>query len=87
MRPLVDLTGKRFTRLVVLGRGDNFGDKPGWNCVCDCGKTQTVRGSDLKLGKHKVEKAIAGKELRNGHTTSCGCNRGNPGVPKPRKRK
>src|SRR5713101_1171101 len=58
MPRLNDLTGMRFGRLVVIGRADN--DKNGsaqWHCRCDCGEKRVVRGSDL----------------RNGHSTSCGC--------------
>lgn len=44
--------------LIVFRR---FGSTPAgqakWECQCDCGKTTIVRGQDL----------------RNGHTTSCGC--------------
>lgn len=56
---LVDLTGKRFSRLVVLGRceGDVGSRHPKWKCLCVCGNRTFVRGGFLK----------------NGHTTSCGC--------------
>lgn len=53
-----DLTGKRFGRLVVIGRDQN--DKNGnarWTCICDCGRTSVSYGS----------------QLRNGRTQSCGC--------------
>lgn len=53
-----ELTGQRFGRLVVLHEDGR--DKWGqalWKCKCDCGSEVTVRGGDL----------------RNGHTTSCGC--------------
>jgi len=58
MSKLIDLTGQRFGRLVVIERAEN--DKRGkamWTCQCDCGKRITV------LGCH----------LRSGHTQSCGC--------------
>ena len=53
-----DITGQRFGRLIVVEKAGN--DRRGaamWRCRCDCGGERTVRGSDL----------------RNGHTTSCGC--------------
>ena len=58
---LIDLTGKRFGRLVVLGREDvpSKGKVRRWLCHCDCGNEPLV------LGKH----------LRSGATTSCGCLR------------
>ena len=59
MGKLIDLTGQRFGRLVVLkrgiatdGRGEAF-----WLCQCDCGNITTV----------------SGYKLRSGHTRSCGC--------------
>ena len=53
-----DLTGKRFTRLVVLGRAENGkGGTTRWNCLCDCGNT-TVSSTP---------------HLKSGHTKSCGC--------------
>lgn len=53
----IDLTGKRFGRLIVLGD-----PKPGkrgtvWKCLCDCG---TIC--------YKVS-----RDLMNGNTSSCGC--------------
>lgn len=59
-----DLTGKKFSRLLVLGLNEvyekEYPDKKKgfyWNCLCDCGKTCVVYG----------------KYLKNGDTTSCGC--------------
>ena len=59
---MIDLTGKRFGKLVVLSRAENRVLKSGrsvpeWNCKCDCGKFVKVRG-DM---------------LRTGNTKSCGC--------------
>lgn len=59
-RRVIDLTGRRFGRLVVIGRADPPVDNQGaarWHCRCDCGNEKDVRGSDL----------------RRGRTTSCGC--------------
>lgn len=58
MSKFKDLTGKRFERLTVIGRGTNT--KSGnarWVCKCDCGKIVTVRAYDLQ----------------SGNTKSCGC--------------
>lgn len=54
---LIDLTGKRYGRLVVLARAENRGKNVAWECLCDCGKTVIVVGNYLK----------------NGDTRSCGC--------------
>lgn len=61
-RLLNDLTGKRFERLVVLMRVDDYVSSDGrhrskWLCRCDCG----------------VEKEIVGGCLTSGKTKSCGC--------------
>ena len=55
----IDLTGKRFGSLVVIERNgtDKKTRNPLWLCRCDCGKTTTVRGCNL----------------RTGNTRSCGC--------------
>ena len=58
-RPVRDLAGERFGRLLVVGRDANKPSKAGayWNCVCDCGKESSVRSGPLV----------------NGQSTSCGC--------------
>jgi len=57
-RDAKDITGKRFTRLLVVGPShiDRHGSIH-WHCKCDCGN----------------EKAINGKSLKRGLTKSCGC--------------
>lgn len=64
MSQLIDLTGQRFGRLVVVERAPDHitscGQKSvAWTCLCDCGTTKTVRSN----------------ELRKGSTISCGCYR------------
>lgn len=54
-----DLTGKRFGRLVILGRSDQRGSRgartvPLWECQCDCGAitykaTDTLTNSDVSM--------------------------------------
>jgi hypothetical protein len=58
---LIDLTGKRFGRLVVLHRVSVPGERAQvtWACVCDCGATSITQGGGL----------------RNGDVVSCGCHR------------
>ena len=60
--PIIDLTDRRFGKLVVLSRADNHRTPNGrthvmWNCKCDCGRLTTIKADSL----------------RNGHTKSCGC--------------
>lgn len=62
LRPtrIKDITGQRFEKLVVqgvLGERSKSG-KVIWRCICDCGTTTDVSGTNLKRGS----------------TTSCGCN-------------
>lgn len=64
---VVDIAGRRFGRLRVVGRAESkLTFRPDgtlrataarWRCRCDCGGTTTALGSDL----------------RSGHTISCGC--------------
>ena len=54
----VDLTGKRFARLVVLSELEKrYGGQVFWACLCDCGKQVSVNT----------------ERLRSGKTKSCGC--------------
>lgn len=56
-RTIVDRTGKRFGRLVVIDRsGVTKHGAVVWNCVCDCGQTKAISGNSLGSG-----------------TKSCGC--------------
>lgn len=57
MPPLVDLSGQRFGRLLVVKRQGTMNGHAAWLCRCDCGKEIVTRSCDL----------------RNGKTTSCGC--------------
>lgn len=54
-----DLTGLKFNKLTVLKRITPIGQHPiKWLCKCDCGTIIEVQGNNLK----------------NNHTTSCGCS-------------
>ena len=62
----IDLTGHRYGALVVQALGPPYRPPSGadrgarmWLCQCDCGRRT----------------AVMGRNLRNGHTTSCGCRR------------
>lgn len=47
----LDLTGRRFGQLVVLGKGPKRGQKVRWACRCDCGNVTLSQTSDLTSGK------------------------------------
>ena len=57
MGKFIDLTGQRFGRLTVIKRSGNKGKDSAWLCVCACGNEHIVSTTNLK----------------NGHSTSCGC--------------
>lgn len=59
MGRLIDLTGQRFGRLLVLERAQNIRAHAAWLCQCDCGNT----------------KIVSSYQLRSGETISCGCYR------------
>src|SRR5574337_1261140 len=56
---LIDLTGRRFGRYLVLHRSVDDGRKTAWKCICDCGSVRRVRGTHLTTGR----------------SASCGCER------------
>lgn len=59
MPKFIDLSGKRYGKLVVLERAENRGKHTMWKCKCDCGN-YTIAGA---------------YEIKNGTTKSCGCQR------------
>lgn len=53
---LIDRTGKRYERLLVVARAPNASasdTNARWHCKCDCGRMVTAYGQDLAKGKHK----------------------------------
>ncbi len=58
-KQLIDMTGERVGRLVVIRRAESRGKSTYWLCRCECG----------------VEKDMAASSLRTGTTVSCGCHR------------
>jgi len=61
MKKIIDLSGKRFGRLTVIGQAE-VRDKHGrvlWNLLCDCGKEVCYETGRFKYG----------------NTNSCGCYR------------
>ena len=47
MPNLIDLTGMRFGKLLVIERAPNKSGRTYWKCKCDCGAEKEVRGSSL----------------------------------------
>ena len=57
MSEVIDLTGQRFNRLIVIEPSRTKNGKYAWKCLCDCGNYTIAVGAQLK----------------NGNTKSCGC--------------
>lgn len=58
MSHVKNMVGLRFGMVLVLSRaGKTIDGQATWLCQCECGNSKEIRGADL----------------RNGHTTSCGC--------------
>lgn len=51
-RTLIDLTGKQYGYVTVLGRHkeNTPGGKPMWDCVCECGNKIIIAGMQLRRG-------------------------------------
>jgi len=47
MPKLVDLTGKRYGKLVVLERKESVNKRTYWACKCDCGNIVSIRSDTL----------------------------------------
>lgn len=61
MRKFIDITGQKFGRLEVKKHvGSDSSGNSLFECLCDCGKTSVVVGTNL----------------RKGRTKSCGCGQG-----------
>lgn len=54
---IIDLTGCRFDRLLVIHRAPNRNGRVAWMCRCDCGNVRIVQAANL----------------RTRNTKSCGC--------------
>lgn len=59
MSKKIEMVGKRFGRLLVIGEAPHRNGRAYWHCKCDCGN----------------EVDVMGKSLRRGDTKSCGCIR------------
>lgn len=56
----LDLTGKKFNHLTVIGKQGRINKSIAWLCECVCGKEVLIKAGDLAAGVRK----------------SCGCRRG-----------
>ena len=67
MSNIIDLTGKKFGKLKVLGRCVNKkGNKPEWVCICDCGNYCSVQGQNLR--RNYTKRATKKQQANNRRT-------------------
>lgn len=57
MVALIDRSGKRYGRLLVIERAGRLGTYTAWRCICDCGR----------------ETVTTGDRMQSGMARSCGC--------------
>lgn len=68
MSKLIDLTGRRFGRLVVVERAESRNKRTVWKCVCDCGTVKGIVARDLLAG-HAVSCKCYAREKQSKHRT------------------
>ena len=69
---LIDITGRRFGRLLVIGLAGRFNRRTHWDCRCDCGSIYRYQGGNLQQGfttqckhcRYKYFKRREGKKYR-----------------------
>ena len=76
MSKVIDLTGMRFGRWLVVGRSaSSISTNARWNCRCDCGAERSVLSILLRKGESKscgcLRKELSAiAETKHGHTAS-----------------
>ena len=66
-RPVVNLVGKRFGKLVVIEQSPSISGRIRWKCQCDCGNITYADSGNIKKGQKR----------------SCGCLfKDNKGLPR-----
>jgi hypothetical protein len=76
-RHIIDLSGKKFGRLLVVEKTDKR-SRDGhvvWKCLCDCGKEKKLKSNDLQGGKI-ISCGCYGCERRRVANTKHGCRPG-----------
>lgn len=69
MSKLIDLTGKRFGKLLVLDRAESLNGKTRWLCKCDCGNVKAINASNLRRGKsHSCGCLCIGNHTKHGYS-------------------
>ena len=68
MAKLIDLTGQKFGRYIVIGRGYREDGQAKWECLCECGNVRLVDGRELRYGKAKSCGCLRKEIMRESHT-------------------
>ena len=76
MSHLIDLTGQRFGRLVVVEKAKSKKGSTNafWLCKCDCGKEIITRSTTLRKGQSKSCGCLRSEFHKNALTTHGNCN-------------
>ena len=69
MGKVIDLTGDRYGKLVVIRRNGSINGKAAWLCRCDCGGEHTTKGVNLRHGDTKSCGCLAHNRLPEGEST------------------
>ena len=73
MSKLIDISGQRFTRLLVVKLAPSKRRNATWECLCDCGKTTFSDSRNLRDGLAKscgcLNAERASKQLKKQNTT------------------
>ncbi len=57
----IDMNGQRIGMLCVVRRVANVGGNVCWECQCDCGKTITKMGIELRAAKKRGQDRYCGR--------------------------
>lgn len=69
----IDETGKRYGKLLVLSKSRKKTRHAFWDCICDCGKSYSIRADRLRVkttscGCDVYEKSCLTKGLKEGES-------------------
>ena len=70
---LIDLTGQRFGRLVVIEKAPSNGSITRWVCRCDCGTVKIVRRDHLVNGDTSSCRCFQLESIKKNNTKHGGC--------------
>lgn len=65
----LDLTNKRFNKLLIIEKADNQKHKTMWKCLCDCGNITFVTTSNLNANRVKSCGCLKNEQLVKRSTT------------------